>query len=64
MDEVTRELRQYTDDPDPGDVDEDELDRLVWEAMVEGIAESVWRAACEDAGLDLYARTDPDEEPW
>ena len=63
MDEVTRELRTcYRDDP--GDVDDDTLDRLVYEAMAEGIAESVWRAACEDAGLDLYARTDPDEEPW
>lgn len=58
MDEVTREMRSYQDD-DPGDIDDDALDALVAEAMAEGIADSVWRAAVEDAG------DEPGEgEPW
>lgn len=60
MSEVEREMRAYRAD-DPGEEPTDaELDALIAEV----IADAVWRAACEDAGLDLYARTDPDEPPF
>ncbi len=57
MDEEMREYRE--DDDDPSDIDDDALDQLVWEAMVEGVAASVWRAAVEDAGDERG-----EGEPW
>lgn len=60
MDEITRELRQYTEDGPGDEPTDEELDALIDEA----IGDAIWRAACEDAGLDLYARTDPDEPPF
>ena len=61
VDEVEREMRAYQDHWEPTEEPSDEfLDALIAEA----IADAIWRAACEDAGLDLYARTDPDEIPW
>ncbi len=59
MDEVTRELRQYREAPDPADISDDALDALVYEAMVEGVAASVWRAAVEDAEGERG-----EGEPW
>lgn len=59
IDEVTRELRAYRDDAPGDDLTDEQLDAMIDEA----IADSIYRAACEDT-LDLYARTDPEEPPW
>lgn len=61
MDDVEWEMRNcYTDDTPGDDLTDEQLDAMIAEA----IADSIYRAACEDAGLDVYSRTDPEEEPW